>query len=141
MKIIKLMFEENLFALKQEFIPFFESLSKVFSEFVNQTSSNLFGNKPSCRQGQYQTFRLSNMLYSRIAVVCLMYCTYLFRVVYFCFKLAIVSRATTDPCFWENARIFFSFKCLFCYKKRSRLCLESYNQIKVNELLFWCVCA
>ena len=75
MKIIKLMFEGNLFVLKQEFIRFFESFSKVFSELVNQTSYNLFGNKPSCRQGQYQTFRLSNMLYSRIAVVCLMYCT------------------------------------------------------------------
>ena len=99
------MFEENLFVLKQEF-PFLESFSKVFSELVNQTSYNLFGNKPSCRQGQYQTFRLSNMLYRRIALVCLMYCTYLFRVVYFCFKLAIVSRATTDPCFWENASIF-----------------------------------
>ena len=63
------MFEENLFLLKQEFL-FLESLSKVFSELVNQTSYNLFGNKPSCRQGHYQTFRLSNMLYSRIAIVC-----------------------------------------------------------------------
>ena len=57
------MFEENLFVLKQSFIPFLESFSKVFSELVNQTSYNLFDNKPSCRQGQYQTFRLSNMLY------------------------------------------------------------------------------
>ena len=48
--------------LKQEFIPFLESFSKAFSELVNQTSYNLFGNKPSCHQGQYQTFRLSNML-------------------------------------------------------------------------------
>ena len=57
MKII--MFEENLFVLKQEF---HDSLSRVilerFLELVNQTSSHLFGNKPSCRQGQYQTFRL-----------------------------------------------------------------------------------
>ena len=49
MKII--MFEENLFVLKQEFSPFLESFSKVFSELVNQTSDNLFGKKPSCRQG------------------------------------------------------------------------------------------
>ena len=58
MKII--MFEENLFVLKQEF---HDSLSRVilerFLELVNQTSSHLFGNKPSCRQDQYQTFRLS----------------------------------------------------------------------------------
>lgn len=39
MKIIK--FEENLFVLKQEFIPFLESFSKVFSELVNQTSYTL----------------------------------------------------------------------------------------------------
>ena len=44
MKII--MFEEKLFVLKQEFIPFLESFSKVFSELVNQASYNLFGNKP-----------------------------------------------------------------------------------------------
>ena len=69
------MFEENLFVLKQEFIPFLELFSKVFTELVNQTSYNLFGDKPSCHQGQYHTFRLSNMLYSRIAIVCLMYCT------------------------------------------------------------------
>ena len=36
------MFEENLVVLKQEFIPFLESFSKVFSELVNQTSYNLF---------------------------------------------------------------------------------------------------
>ena len=58
-----IMFEENVFVLKQEFIPFLESFSKVFSELVNQTSYNLFGNKLSCSQGQYQTFRSSNMLY------------------------------------------------------------------------------
>ena len=56
------MFEENLFVLKQEF---HDSLSRViietFLELVNQTSYNLFGNKLSCRQGQYQTFCLSNM--------------------------------------------------------------------------------
>ena len=91
MKII--MFEENLFVLKQEFIPFLELFSKVFTELVNQTSYNLFGDKPSCHQGQYHTFRLSNMLYSRIAIVCLMYytCSELFTSI--CFKLAIVSKA------------------------------------------------
>ena len=57
MKII--MFEENLF----------ESFSKVFSELVNQTSYNLFGNKPSCRQGQYQTFCVSKMSFSSFIVV------------------------------------------------------------------------
>ena len=57
MKII--MFEENLF----------ESFSKVFSELVNQKSYNLFGNKPSCRQGQYQTFRVSKMSFSSFIVV------------------------------------------------------------------------
>ena len=57
MKII--MFEENLF----------ESFSKVFSELVNQTSYNLFGNKPSCRRGQYQTFRVSKMSFSSFIVV------------------------------------------------------------------------
>ena len=55
-----IMFEENLFVLKQEC---HGSLSRVilerFLELVNQTSSHLFGNKPSCPQGQYQTFRLS----------------------------------------------------------------------------------
>ena len=60
MKII--MFEESLLVLKQEF---HDSLSRVILEssleLVNQASSILFGNKPSCRQGQYQTFRLSNM--------------------------------------------------------------------------------
>ena len=53
------MFEENLFLLKQEF---HDSLSrdilKSFLELANQTSYNLFGNKSSCRQGQYQTFCL-----------------------------------------------------------------------------------
>ena len=63
------MFEENLLVLKQEFIPFLESFSKVFTELVNQTSYNLFGNKPSCCQGWYQTFRLSNMLFSSFIVV------------------------------------------------------------------------
>ena len=58
------MFEENLFVLKQSFIPFLESFSKVFSELVNQTSYNLFG--------QYQICFIN---YSRIAIVCLMYCT------------------------------------------------------------------
>ena len=58
------MFEENLFVLKQEF---HDSLSRVilerpFLELVNQTSSHLFGNKPSCRQGQYETFRLSRQI-------------------------------------------------------------------------------
>ena len=57
------MFEEHLFVLKQEF---HDSLSRVilktFLELVNQTSYNLFGNKPSCRHwGQYPTFCLSNM--------------------------------------------------------------------------------
>ena len=63
------MFEENLFVLKQEF---HHSLSGVilerFLELVNQTSSNLFGNKPSCRQGQYHTFRLSNMSFCSLVV-------------------------------------------------------------------------
>ena len=45
------MFEENLFVLKQKFIPFLESFSKIISELVNQTSYNLIGNKPLCRQG------------------------------------------------------------------------------------------
>ena len=54
-----IMFEENLF----------ESLSKVFSKLVNQTNYNLFGNKPSCRQGQYQTFRVSKMSFSSFIVV------------------------------------------------------------------------
>ena len=57
MKII--MFEENVF----------ESFSNVFSELVNQTSYNLFGNKPSCRLGQYQTFCVSKMSCSSFIVV------------------------------------------------------------------------
>ena len=52
-------FEENLF----------ESFSKVSWELVNQTSYNLFGNKQSCRQGQYQTFRVSKMSFSSFIVV------------------------------------------------------------------------
>ena len=64
------MFEENLFVLKQGF---HDSLSRViletFLELVNQTSYNLFGNKPSCRQGQYKTFCLSNMSFSIFIVV------------------------------------------------------------------------
>ena len=64
------MFEENLFVLKKEF---HDSLSRViletFLELVNQMSYNLFGNKPSCHQGQYRTFCLSNMSYSSFIVV------------------------------------------------------------------------
>ena len=68
MKII--MFEENLFVLKQEF---HDSLSRVILEscleLVDQTSYNLFGNKLSCRQGQFQTFRLSNISFSSSLVL------------------------------------------------------------------------
>ena len=78
-------------------------------------------------------------LYSRM--VCLMYllvqsCFLLSK--YFCFKMAIVSRATTDLCFWENARkmVILLEVSNRLVKKRSRLCLESYNQIKINELFF-----
>ena len=52
------MLDENLFMVKQEFIPFLESSLKVLSELVNEASYNWFGNTPSCAQGQYQKFRL-----------------------------------------------------------------------------------
>ena len=60
---------------------------------------------------------------------------------YFYFKLEIVSWATANPWFWENARIIFTLKWLFCYKnlvdsqRDDQHCVEeSYNEIKMNEL-------
>ena len=44
--------------------------------------------------------------------------------------------------------LFLIIKLLFCYRRQigwqrdDHDCVEeSYNQIKTNELLFWCVCA
>ena len=42
MKIMKIIMKIIMFVLKQEFIPFLESFSKIFSEFVNQTNYILF---------------------------------------------------------------------------------------------------
>ena len=62
---------------------------------------------------------------------------------YFCFKLA-------DPCFSENAKIFFHLKWLFCYRylmgwqRDDHDCVEeSCNQIKLMNCFFGvsvCVC-
>ena len=149
------MFEENLFVFKQEF---HDSPSRViletFLELVNQTSYNLFGNKPSCHQGQYFTFCLSNVivqLYSRI--VYLMYllvqsCCLLFK--YSCFNLAIVpSQGYHKSMLLRKCQcvFFFTTKLLFRYKHQigwqrdDHDCgEESYNQIKTNEILFGCIC-
>ena len=50
-----------------------------------QVGYNLFGNKPSRRQGQYETFRSSNLrhfvalyrLYAKMASLILFFCSYL----------------------------------------------------------------
>lgn len=48
MKII--VFEAGIYSLSRVL------LEGLFPEFGNQASYNLFGNKPSCGQGQYQNF-------------------------------------------------------------------------------------
>jgi len=81
----------------------------------------VFDNKPSCRQGQFQTFRSSNLRhFLALWSYCLLHvltCSELFLDV--SNWQTMVSRATADPCFWENARFFFylenygySVKCL-----------------------------
>ena len=102
--------------------PFSSHSRKYFqSQVVNQVGYNLFGNKPSCRQRQYEAFRSSNSrhlvaLYSH-GFLDVLTCSELFLDV--SSWQIIVSRATADPCFWEKARIFFhlenygySIKCL-----------------------------
>ena len=71
MKIIK--FEENFIRVEARIY----SLSRVILEsFFGVGKPNelhlVSGNKPSCRQGQYQTFRLSKMLFSSFIVVSLL---------------------------------------------------------------------
>ena len=64
MKII--MFEENLFVLKQEFT--LESFSKVFSELANQTSYNLF-DKTSHHVVKVSIKRTSFIKYALLIIV------------------------------------------------------------------------
>ena len=143
--------EENLFMLKQEFILLLESFWKVFSEVVNQVGYNyvLFGNKPSCCQGQYQTFHLSNLrrflALQSYGLLDVLTCSELFhnvlswqlypeqQQIHACGKM---------PEFFVNLKNYgYSVKCLIGWQRDNHNCVEErYNQIRLNELLFWCVC-
>ena len=44
-------------------------------------------------------------------------------------------------CFFFIIKLLFCYKCQIGWQRDDHDCVEeSYNQIKTNELLFWCVC-
>lgn len=106
---IKSLDEGNLFVFKFECIPFLESFSKVFSGVVNHEGYNLLCNKlfkVSIKPFVYQIYIIFYLCSCTVSLMYLLVQWCFFITKYFCFKLAIVPRATADPWFWFCSEMF-----------------------------------